>query len=187
MLTLFWLFVRLCCTFKKKCFWFRMAMCRAAEWNIKRVAGDKVWVWSEVLGAYQRIKHHILWSGVIWWRGELTSEVIRATEDVWYQSDWVMNGSTVFAGNAKNRSEIMLLKRVWWSRNTYSGSFGKVPWDLDHGISNLARHGQSGHERRRKHVWNVLSAESTGSTRAGADGCSLLDCAEILCRIVGNL
>lgn len=168
-----------------------MAMCRAAEWNIKKKkkgwqetkSGSDLRFWGLIRGS------NITFFDLEWFggEGELTSEVIRATEDVWYQSDWVMNGSTVFAGNAKNRSEIMLLKRVWWSRNTYSGSFRKVPWDLDHGISNSARHGQSGHERRRKHVWNVLSAESTGSTRAGADGCSLLDCAEILCRIVGNL
>ena len=37
--------------------------------------------------------------GVIW--GELSSEVTVATEDSWYQSDWVMNGSTVLAGNTK--------------------------------------------------------------------------------------
>lgn len=66
------------------------------------------------------------------------SEVIRATEDVWYQSDWVMNGSTVFAGNAKNWSEIMLLKRVWRSQKTHSGSFRKAPRDVI--TASLTRH-----------------------------------------------
>ena len=41
--------------------------------------------------------HSLIWSGL----GELSSEVMETTEDGWYQSDWAMNGSTVFAGNTK--------------------------------------------------------------------------------------
>lgn len=58
--------------------------------------------------------HSLIWSDL----GELSSEVIQTTEDSWYQSDWVMNGSTVWSrkyqtGMVSSLCVIHKKKNIW--------------------------------------------------------------------------
>lgn len=128
-----------------------MANCSAGEKKKKQVE-HKIWVWSEVLGAlhyYQRITHHILWSGAIWGNSQVRSW--RLQRDVWYQSEWVMNGSTVFAWIQyrlvfpASKKDLVIPKLLLLSPSFFFSSFGL--WRLDHSISKTLCNGWPRNER----------------------------------------
>lgn len=87
------------CAFQsKKCSSYRAAICRAA----KVTGGNASWTHSLGSGGLallseDQTSHSLIWSDL----GELSSEANETTEHGWYQSDCVMNESTVFTGNTK--------------------------------------------------------------------------------------
>lgn len=90
--------------------------------GMKRV-GHKVWVWSEVLGAlhyYRRIKHHILWSGVIWGNSQVRSWRLQRMTGIKVIELWMGAQSSQ---EIPNRGGFMLLnnphtkKKIWRCQN----------------------------------------------------------------------
>lgn len=133
-----------------------------SEWNIK--SGSDVRFWG-ALRYYQRITHGILWSGAIWGNSRVRSQ--RLQRDGWNQSEWVMNGSTVFTWihHSLVFPASKKKKKIWWFQNCYCclwlcfSSFGL--WRWDHSISKTFRNGWPRNERPPSTRVKCVFAETT--------------------------
>lgn len=144
------------------------------KWRVGMPVGRTVWVLG-VLHYYQRIKHHILWSGVIWGNSQVRPMRLQSMAGIKVIVLWMRAQSSQ---EIPNRTGFMLVnnpqkyladrKMLLMSPSFIFGTFGRNKkkkkgfFRLDRSISNASCNGYSWNERTWKHAWNVFFAKTTG-------------------------
>lgn len=134
-----WLFVHFCCTLQNAFYLGWQFEEPKNKGGLKRL-GYKVWVWSEVLEHlhyYQGIKHHILWSGVIWGNSQVRSWRLQRMAGVKVIGLWMGAQSSQEIPNRggfmplKNPQKYLVMPKCFWCHWAAFGSSGHQTDSVD--------------------------------------------------------